>query len=88
MSRHGRRGGRFFFPANLRLTSGQDKEDAGCRMRDQGGGLVHGPCYPEGLLRGEDKFVRHIRLQKPHIDEPAFRALLKQAALWQSPRLT
>lgn len=47
-----------------------------------------GPCYPKGLLRGEDKFVRHIRLQKPHIDEPAFRALLKQAALWQSPRLT
>ena len=36
---------------------------------------------PKGLLRGEGKFVRHIRLQKPsHIDEPAFRALLKQAA--------
>ena len=36
---------------------------------------------PKGLLRGEGKFVRHIRLQKPsHLDEPAFLALLKQAA--------
>ena len=43
---------------------------AGARLKD-----------PKGLLRGEGKFVRHIRLQKPsHIDEPAFRALLKQAA--------
>ena len=36
---------------------------------------------PKGLLRGEGKFVRHIRLVKPSgIDESAFRALLKQAA--------
>ncbi len=65
--------------------------DAGCGMRDEGSGRRPGtrPCYPKGLLGGEDKFVRHIRLQKPsHIDEPAFRALLKQAARWQSPRLT
>ena len=35
---------------------------------------------PKGLLRGEGKFVRHIRLLKPsEIDEPAFRALLRQA---------
>ena len=35
----------------------------------------------KGLLRGEGKFVRLIRLLKPsEIDEPAFRALLKQAA--------
>ena len=35
---------------------------------------------PKGLLRGNGKFVRHIRLLKPsEIDEPAFRALLKQA---------
>lgn len=43
---------------------------AGARLKD-----------PKGLLRGEGKFVRHIRLQKPSgIDEHAFRALLKQAA--------
>lgn len=36
---------------------------------------------PKGLLRGEGKFVRHIRLLKPsEINESAFRALLKQAA--------
>ena len=35
---------------------------------------------PKGLLRGEGKFVRHIRLLKPsEIDESSFRALLKQA---------
>ena len=43
---------------------------AGARLKD-----------PKGLLRGEGKYVRHIRLVKPSgIDEPAFRALLKQAA--------
>ena len=36
---------------------------------------------PKGLLRGEGKFVRHIRLLKPsEIDDSAFRALLRQAA--------
>jgi hypothetical protein len=36
---------------------------------------------PKALLRGEGKFVRHIKLSKPsEIDPPAFRALLKQAA--------
>jgi hypothetical protein len=35
----------------------------------------------KGLLRGEGKFVRHIKVHKPsEIDAPAFRALLKQAA--------
>ena len=51
-------------------------------MRDEGSGRRPGtrPCYPKGLLGGEDKFVRHIRLQKPsHIDEPAFRALAESA---------
>src|SRR5262245_27472071 len=43
---------------------------AGARLKD-----------PQGLLRGEGKFVRHIRLQKPtDLDERAFRVLLKQAA--------
>ena len=43
---------------------------AGARLKD-----------PKGLLRGEGKFVRHIRLVKPsEIDESAFRVLLKQAA--------
>jgi hypothetical protein len=43
---------------------------AGSRLKD-----------PQGLLRGEGKFVRHIRLVKPSgIDEPALRALLKQTA--------
>jgi hypothetical protein len=43
---------------------------AGARLKD-----------PKGLLRGEGKFMRHIRLVKTSgIDEPAFRALLKQAA--------
>ena len=42
---------------------------AGARLKD-----------PKGLLLGAGKFVRHIRLLKPsEIDEPAFRALLKQA---------
>jgi hypothetical protein len=36
---------------------------------------------PKGLLRGEGKFVRHIKVLKPsEIDASAFRALLKQAA--------
>jgi len=36
---------------------------------------------PKRLLRGEGKFVRHIRLSKPsEIDEAPFRALLRQAA--------
>ena len=35
---------------------------------------------PKKLLRGEGKFVRHVRLLKSSdIDESAFRALLKQA---------
>ena len=43
---------------------------AGARLKD-----------PKGLLRGEGKFVRHIRLLKrSEIDGPAFRKLLKQAA--------
>ena len=43
---------------------------AGARLKD-----------PKGLLRGEGKFVRHIRLMKPSaIDESSFRVLLKQAA--------
>src|SRR5262245_48614057 len=34
---------------------------------------------PKKLLEGDGKFVRHIKLFKPSdIDEPAFRALLKQ----------
>lgn len=36
---------------------------------------------PKGLLRGEGKFVRHIKVLKASdIDAPAFRTLLKQAA--------
>ncbi len=43
---------------------------AGARLKD-----------PKVLLRGKGRFVRHIRLVKlSEIDEPAFRALLKQAA--------
>ena len=43
---------------------------AGARLKD-----------PKSLLRGEGKFVRHIRLSKSsEINERAFRALLKQAA--------
>jgi hypothetical protein len=43
---------------------------AGARLKD-----------PKGLLRGEGKFVRHIRLHKPsEVNERSFRALLKQAA--------
>lgn len=35
---------------------------------------------PEGLLKGEGRFVRHIKVLKPSdIDEPAFGALLRQA---------
>ena len=35
----------------------------------------------EGLLRGEGKFVRHVRVKKTSdIDERTFAALLKQAA--------
>ena len=49
---------------------------AGARLKD-----------PKGLLRGEGKFVRHIRLLKlPGIDEPAFRALLRQAARLKSAK--
>ncbi len=36
---------------------------------------------PKGLLQGEGKFVRHIKVFKPSdIDERAFAALLRQAA--------
>jgi hypothetical protein len=36
---------------------------------------------PGRLLKGEGKFVRHIKVLKPaDIDESAFRALLRQAA--------
>jgi hypothetical protein len=36
---------------------------------------------PQGLLEGEGKFVRHVKVLKPSdIDETAFRALLRQAA--------
>ena len=36
---------------------------------------------PRGLLRGEGKFVRHIKVLKPSdINESAFAALLRQAA--------
>ena len=36
---------------------------------------------PRRLLKGEGKFVRHIKVLKPaDIDESAFRALLRQAA--------
>jgi hypothetical protein len=36
---------------------------------------------PDGLLRGQGKFVRHIRLLKrSDIDQKAFAALLRQAA--------
>jgi hypothetical protein len=36
---------------------------------------------PKGLLRGEGKFVRHIRLaRRSEIDEKAFGVLLRQAA--------
>jgi hypothetical protein len=36
---------------------------------------------PKGLLKGEGKFVRHIKVHQPSdIDARAFRALLKQAA--------
>ena len=36
---------------------------------------------PEGLLEGEGKYVRHIKVHGPaEIDESAFAALLRQAA--------
>ncbi len=36
---------------------------------------------PKGLLQGEGKFVRHVKVLKPSdIDESAFGALLRQAA--------
>lgn len=36
---------------------------------------------PEGLLQGEGKFVRHIKLSRQaDFDEEAFQALLRQAA--------
>src|SRR5262249_50087850 len=36
---------------------------------------------PEGLLQGEGKFVRHIKLSRQaDFDEEAFKALLRQAA--------
>lgn len=35
---------------------------------------------PKGLLRGEGRFVRHVKVkQRAAIDEPAFAALLRQA---------
>jgi len=49
------------------------------------GRVFEGPRLkdPKGLLCGEGKFVRHISLRKPsEVDEPAFRAPLKQAARW------
>jgi hypothetical protein len=43
---------------------------AGARLKD-----------PKGLLHGQGKFVRHIKLRKTgDLDERAFAALLKQAA--------
>jgi hypothetical protein len=36
---------------------------------------------PKGLLEGKGQYVRHIKVHSPsRIDEPAFAALLKQAA--------
>jgi hypothetical protein len=41
---------------------------------------------PQGLLRGTGAFVRHIRLaSRGDSDEPAFAALLRQAATKQRP---
>lgn len=41
---------------------------------------------PEGLLQGEGRFVRHIKLRKPSdVDERAFAPLLKQAASTRRP---
>jgi len=36
---------------------------------------------PEGLLEGKGRYVRHIKVRAPSdIDQPAFEALLRQAA--------
>jgi hypothetical protein len=37
---------------------------------------------PRGLLEGNGQYVRHVKIRKPSdIDEDAFKALLRQAAL-------
>ena len=46
-------------------------------------GFFHGSSLkdPKGLLEGKAQYVRHIKVRAPSaIDEPAFAALLRQAA--------
>jgi hypothetical protein len=46
-------------------------------------GFFHGSALkdPKGLLEGKGQYVRHIKLRaRSGIDEPAFAALLRQAA--------
>ncbi len=46
-------------------------------------GFFHGAFLkdPKGLLEGKGQYVRHIKVRKRSaIDEPAFAALLRQAA--------